>query len=113
MVFAHVCQLCVQVSSTESGEIFGTIAYDATSTVEKSVINLNGIKIDILDYIQPATCTDAAFRAMWADFEWENKVAVNTPLRSVSPAPRPYSPLTRFTLWQSNDCICCVMCYGQ
>merc|ERR1712166_344530 len=28
--------------------------------------------------ITPATCDDVAFRSMWAEFEWENKVAVNT-----------------------------------
>jgi coatomer subunit beta len=71
----------IKVSSTESGEVFGVITYDASSSADKATINLNGIKVDILDYIQPATCTDAAFRSMWADFEWENKVAVNTPLR--------------------------------
>ena len=41
---------------------------------------LNDIHIDIMDYIVPATCTEAEFRQMWAEFEWENKVAVNTPL---------------------------------
>jgi len=73
----------IKVSSTESGEVFGTIVYDAAGSADKNTINLSGIKIDILDYIQPATCTDAAFRAMWADFEWENKVAVNTPLSNL------------------------------
>ncbi len=37
---------------------------------------LNNIHIDIMDYIQPASCTDAEFRKMWAEFEWENKVGV-------------------------------------
>lgn len=37
---------------------------------------LNDIHIDIMDYIIPATCTDTEFRAMWAEFEWENKVCV-------------------------------------
>lgn len=41
---------------------------------------LNDIHIDIMDYIVPATCTDAEFRQMWAEFEWENKVSVNTTL---------------------------------
>jgi vesicle coat complex subunit len=72
-----------QVSSTENGEIFGTITFDAASSIDKSVVNLNGIKIDILDYIQPATCSDPAFRTMWSDFEWENKVAVNTTMTYV------------------------------
>lgn len=39
---------------------------------------LNDIHIDIMDYIVPATCPDVQFRSMWAEFEWENKVAVNT-----------------------------------
>ncbi len=82
------------MSSTESGEIFGTITFDSASTIDKSVVNLNGIKIDILDYIQPATCTDTAFRTMWSDFEWENKVAVNT------------------TMTYVNMCVCAVRCWS-
>ena len=38
------------------------------------MVVLNDIYIDVLDYIIPATCTDTDFRAMWAEFEWENKV---------------------------------------
>lgn len=41
---------------------------------------LNDIHIDIMDYIIPATCTDAQFRQMWCEFEWENKVTVQTAL---------------------------------
>lgn len=33
-----------------------------------------------MDYIIPASCSDSHFRQMWAEFEWENKVTVNTPL---------------------------------
>lgn len=47
---------------------------------DRSVVVLNDIHIDIMDYIVPATCTDAEFRQMWAEFEWENKVSVNTSL---------------------------------
>jgi coatomer subunit beta len=43
-----------------------------------SVINLCEIHVDIIDHIVPTACTDSAFRSMWADFEWENKVGVNT-----------------------------------
>ncbi|KAL2465006.1 Coatomer subunit beta-1 [Abeliophyllum distichum] len=50
-----------------------------TSNVhERTVVVLNDIHIDIMDYISPAVCGDAAFKTMWAEFEWENKVAVNT-----------------------------------
>lgn len=47
---------------------------------DRSVVVLNDIHIDIMDYIVPATCTDAEFRQMWAEFEWENKVSVHTTL---------------------------------
>lgn len=73
----------IKVSSTETGHIFGTIVYDSSSGAEKTYVNLNDIHLDIMDYIQPATCSDAAFRSMWAEFEWENKVAVNTELTNV------------------------------
>lgn len=66
----------VKVSSTENGIIFGNIVYDTTNST--NVVVLNTIHIDIMDYIIPASCTDAEFRTMWIEFEWENKVAVNT-----------------------------------
>lgn len=31
-----------------------------------------------MDYIIPASCSDSQFRQMWAAFEWENKIKVNT-----------------------------------
>ncbi|KAM7254304.1 hypothetical protein ACFE04_031986 [Oxalis oulophora] len=69
----------IKVSSTETGVIFGNIVYDSSSNVqEKRVVVLNDIHIDIMDYISPAYCADVVFRTMWAEFEWENKVAVNT-----------------------------------
>jgi len=68
----------IKVSSTETGHIFGTIVYEDPSSQEKVYINLNDIHMDIMDYIRPATCTDEVFRSMWAEFEWENKVAIST-----------------------------------
>lgn len=77
----------IKVSSTETGIIFGCIVYDAphasSGASERTCVVLNDIHIDIMDYIAPASCTDLAFRAMWAEFEWENKVAVNTDLTEV------------------------------
>lgn len=71
----------VKVASTENGIIFGNIVYDVSGAgSDRSVVVLNDIHIDIMDYIVPATCTDAEFRQMWAEFEWENKVSVNTTL---------------------------------
>ena len=68
----------IKVSSTEAGHIFGTVVYDDTASGEKGYINLNDIHMDIMDYIRPETCTDEVFRSMWAEFEWENKVAIST-----------------------------------
>lgn len=71
-----------QVASTETGHIFGTIVYSgAGAAADATVINLSEIHCDIMDYIHPATCSDATFRSMWADFEWENKVSVNTNIK--------------------------------
>lgn len=74
----------IKVSSTETGVIFGNIVYEtASSAVDRSVVVLNDIHIDIMDYISPASCGDVEFRNMWAEFEWENKVAVNTSITDV------------------------------
>lgn len=68
----------IKVSSTETGHIFGTIVFDNSSTAQKTYVNLNDIQLDIMDYIRPADCKNEDFRSMWAEFEWENKVAINT-----------------------------------
>ncbi|EQC36029.1 hypothetical protein SDRG_06767 [Saprolegnia diclina VS20] len=73
----------IKVSSTETGHIFGTIVYESASGADKTYVNLNDIHLDIMDYIVPASCADTAFRSMWAEFEWENKVAVNTDITNV------------------------------
>jgi len=55
------------------------LVYDTSGAAsDRNSVVLNDIHIDIMDYIVPATCTDGEFRQMWAEFEWENKVAVNT-----------------------------------
>ncbi|CAG9837457.1 unnamed protein product [Diabrotica balteata] len=75
----------VKVASTENGIIFGNIVYDVIGAgSDRNVVVLNDIHIDIMDYIVPASCTDSEFMRMWAEFEWENKVTVNTPLTELS-----------------------------
>lgn len=70
----------IKVSSTETGHIFGTIVFDNSSSAQKAYVNLADIQLDIMDYIRPGECKPEEFRSMWAEFEWENKVAVNTQL---------------------------------
>lgn len=74
----------IKVSSTETGAIFGNLVYESTGYSDRSVVVLNDIHIDIMDYIVPASCQDVQFRSMWAEFEWENKVAVNTSIADVN-----------------------------
>jgi coatomer subunit beta len=79
----------IKVSSTETGIIFGNIVYDVagqatTLNADKNCVILNDIHIDIMDYISPAQCTHVDFRNMWSEFEWENKVVVNTEIRDVN-----------------------------
>mmetsp|Transcript_32757 Transcript_32757/g.79558 ORF Transcript_32757/g.79558 Transcript_32757/m.79558 type:complete len:219 (-) Transcript_32757:538-1194(-) len=78
----------IKVSSTETGIVFGSIVYDnsgsATPSADRNCVVLNDIHIDIMDYIAPASCSDLTFRAMWAEFEWENKVPVNTDITDVT-----------------------------
>lgn len=53
--------------------------YDVSGAAsDRNCVVLSDIHIDIMDYIQPASCTDAEFRQMWAEFEWENKVQNRT-----------------------------------
>lgn len=48
-----------KVTSTENAIIFGNIVYDITgSQSDRNCVVLNDIKIDIMDYIQPAFCSD-------------------------------------------------------
>ncbi|KAK2462886.1 hypothetical protein APHAL10511_005084 [Amanita phalloides] len=75
----------IKVSSTETGVIFGSILWEGPNLAESCVI-LNDIHIDIMDYIKPAYCTEAQFRSMWTEFEWENRVNV---INSIS-NPREY-----------------------
>jgi coatomer subunit beta len=79
---SHNLRASIKVSSTETGVIFGNIVYE-TARSDRNVIVLNDVHIDIMDYIIPATCSDTVFRSMWAEFEWENKVAVSTNITDV------------------------------
>ncbi|CAG8736593.1 15695_t:CDS:10, partial [Gigaspora margarita] len=74
----HSVKATIKVSSTETGVIFGNIVYDGPGTSESNCVVLNDIHIDIMDYINPAYCNETQFRSMWTEFEWENKVNVNT-----------------------------------
>ena len=76
-------QSTIKVSSTDTGVIFGNVVYDSHSASESNVVILNDVHVDIMDYIHPAACTETQFRAMWTEFEWENKVNINSKAKSL------------------------------
>lgn len=76
-------QSTIKVSSTDTGVIFGNVVYDGPSSTESNVVILNDVHVDIMDYIQPAQCTETQFRTMWTEFEWENKVNINSRAKSL------------------------------
>ncbi|RCI14365.1 hypothetical protein L249_5954 [Ophiocordyceps polyrhachis-furcata BCC 54312] len=79
----HNVQCTIKVSSTDTGVIFGNVVYDGAHSTDTNVVILNDLHVDIMDYIQPATCTETQFRTMWTEFEWENKVNINSKARSL------------------------------
>lgn len=80
----HKLRATIKLTSTESGVIFGNVVYDNAAGTNKTIVVLNSIHMDVMDYIAPALCSDVAFRSMWAEFEWENKVAVNTDIADLN-----------------------------
>ena len=76
-------QSTIKVSSTDTGVIFGNVVYDGSSSTESNVVILNDVHVDIMDYIQPAYCTETQFRTMWTEFEWENKVNINSKTKTL------------------------------
>ncbi|KAF3987047.1 hypothetical protein FT663_03152 [Candidozyma haemuli var. vulneris] len=68
----------IKVTSADTGVIFGNIVYDGQHSDDSTIVILNDVHVDIMDYIKPATCTESAFRKMWNEFEWENKITIKS-----------------------------------
>merc|ERR1719446_427721 len=50
--------------------------------LQESIV-LSELHVDILDYIERAWIGELAFRTMWSEFEWENKININTSITEV------------------------------
>lgn len=74
----HRVQTTIKVTSADTGVIFGNIVYDGHHSNQSTIVILSDVHVDILDYIKPASCSEAEFRRMWNEFEWENKITVNS-----------------------------------
>lgn len=68
----------LKVNSTDNGAIYGYLTFDSASGNIPNIININEIQIDFINELQPADCSELDFKKKWADYEWENKVQINT-----------------------------------
>ncbi|CAD1808418.1 Adaptin N terminal region family protein [Candida parapsilosis] len=76
-------QTTIKVTSADTGVIFGNIVYDGQHSDESTIVILNDVHVDIMDYIKPAVCSESQFRKMWNEFEWENKITIKSPIDSL------------------------------
>lgn len=51
---------------------------------DRVCVTLSDVHIDIMDYLVPGACTEAEFRSMWSEFEWENKITINSNFGDIS-----------------------------
>merc|ERR1712228_606070 len=94
----------IKVSSTENGVIFGNIVYDTTgATSDKNIVVMNCIHMDIMDYVHPEFCSQSKFREMWVEFEWENKVPVNTDIDNLNTYIEHIASITNMQLLTQNN----------
>ncbi|ODV94229.1 hypothetical protein PACTADRAFT_4179 [Pachysolen tannophilus NRRL Y-2460] len=76
----HRVSTTIKVTSADTGVIFGNIVYDGQHANESTIVILNDVHVDIMDYIKPAYCKENQFRKMWNEFEWENKITIKSTL---------------------------------
>lgn len=79
----HKISVTVKVTSADTGVVFGNIVYDGQHSDESTIVILNDVHVDIMDYIKPATCTESAFRKMWNEFEWDYKITIKSQMGSL------------------------------
>lgn len=77
---SRILKSSLKVSSTDNGAIYGYLTFDSASGNLPHVININEIQIDFINALMPAECAELEFKLKWAEYEWENKVHVSTPL---------------------------------
>jgi coatomer subunit beta len=77
---SEVVKAVMKVFNTENGGVYGYVNYEGTNPVS---IPLDGIEIDFMDSLTPGYCTEAEFKKMWSDYEWENKIIVQTTITDI------------------------------
>ncbi|CRG95802.1 coatamer beta subunit, putative [Plasmodium gallinaceum] len=74
-------KISVKVHTTETGIVFGYIFYEKKNDSNKNYIVLNELNVNMTDYINASFISSHLFRIMWSEFEWENKININTSIR--------------------------------
>ncbi|ANQ10499.1 Uncharacterized protein PCOAH_00048440 [Plasmodium coatneyi] len=74
-------KITVKVHTTETGIIFGYVFYERKNENRKNYIVLSELNINMTDYINASFISSHLFRIMWSEFEWENKININTSIR--------------------------------
>ena len=80
---SQIVKSSLKVSSTDNGAIYGYLTFDSASGNIPHVININEIQIDFINALMPADCSELEFKKKWADYDWENKVQVSTPIHDL------------------------------
>lgn len=86
------CKAVLKVTATNHGQIFGSISFLAGN--EPDSVILAEHRIDVLEYISPASIPESRFRETWVLLEWENKITIRA--RSSSKTSSDAPPLLDF-----------------
>ena len=74
----------IRASACQSGIILGHVFYEKKSAADKNFIYMNELNVDILEYLEKAWINELQFRTMWSEFEWENKININTSITEIA-----------------------------
>ncbi|CAD8103287.1 unnamed protein product [Paramecium primaurelia] len=68
----------IKFSSQDIGVVYGAIHYENNAGIEQAYLVTKEINVDLIDFIIPATVQIEQFRKLWAKYEWENRIVINT-----------------------------------
>jgi coatomer subunit beta len=73
----------LKFSSADIGLIIGSIHFENNAGVEQPYLITKEIMIDLIDFIFPGTVPIEEFRKLWAKYEWENRISINTQFKEI------------------------------
>lgn len=73
----------MKFSSQDIGYIFGYINYENLAGIEQANLITKEITIDLIDFTYPVNIDLNQYRKMWAKYEWENRIVLNTNINNL------------------------------